>query len=78
MSSSGPLVHEEAEQRVVGVARLDAEHARQVRLRVEVDAGGVDVRDRANAASRFSAVVVLPTPPFWLNTAMMAIVRPGR
>ena len=27
------------------------------------------------AASRLSAVVVLPTPPFWLNTAMIATKR---
>jgi hypothetical protein len=25
----------------------------------------------ASAAARFTAVVVLPTPPFWLATAMM-------
>src|ERR1700682_6014112 len=29
----------------------------------------------ATAASRLSAVVVLPTPPFWLKTAMIAMAR---
>src|SRR5690554_1630388 len=30
---------------------------------------------RASAAARLTAVVVLPTPPFWLATAMMRAMR---
>jgi hypothetical protein len=29
------------------------------------------VERRASAAARLTAVVVLPTPPFWLQTAMV-------
>src|SRR5207249_10827289 len=31
---------------------------------------------RASAAARFTAVVVLPTPPFWFATAMILPTRP--
>ena len=33
-------------------------------------------RVAANEAARFTAVVVLPTPPFWFATAMMRFMRP--
>src|SRR5262245_44232352 len=31
----------------------------------------------ASEAARFTAVVVLPTPPFWFATAMMRFIMPG-
>ena len=34
-------------------------------------------RVAANEAARFTAVVVLPTPPFWFATAMMRFMASG-
>ena len=48
---------------------VDALRHRQVALRVHVDAQHAVARS-ANAAARFSVVVVLATPPFWLANAM--------
>ena len=48
---------------------FEPDAARQVALRVDVDEEDASVREGERAA-RLMAVVVLPTPPFWLATAM--------
>jgi hypothetical protein len=63
----GPASGHPAAQHVVHRRRRQQpEPARRVRLRVEIDEQHVP--DRASAADRLIAVVVLPTPPFWLMT----------
>ncbi len=48
---------------------VDPEAGRQVRLRVDVDAQDPQAV-LASAPARLIAVVVLPTPPFWLAIAI--------
>ena len=50
-------------------------NAGEMALRVEVEQQRC-AASRLTAAARLSAVVVLPTPPFWLNTAIR-IDAPG-
>ena len=54
---------------------LQANAARQIALRVHVDEEDALVRERQRGG-RLMAVVVLPTPPFWLATARIrAVIR---
>ena len=54
----------------LGALRLRADAARQIALRIDVDQQ--DLRPAsASDVARLMAVVVLPTPPFWLATATM-------
>ena len=46
-----------------------AEGDGRVALRVEVDQQGLSSRSAATQAARLTAVVVLPTPPFWFAIA---------
>ena len=47
----------------MAIGRLSAQAGGGVALRVEIDQQRLGA-DRASAAARFKAVVVLPTPPF--------------
>ena len=50
-------------------ALVDAAAHRRVALRIDVDQQHAPL-GRGERAARLTAVVVLPTPPFWLATAM--------
>lgn len=55
----------------VGVV-LDAKSGRCVALGIDVDNKNVKAAD-ARAAAMFTVVVVLPTPPFWLETVKIRV-----
>ena len=50
---------------------LQADAAGEVGLRIDVDERGRAAPASASEAARLMAVVVLPTPPFWLATAII-------
>ena len=72
VGSTAARIERSAGEHVIGrgAARLalDAEPGRGVALRVEVDDQHM-LADGGSAVPRLMAVVVLPTPPFWLAIA---------
>ena len=74
-SASGLFDDEHVVERRDGAVRLDAEVRAGVGLRVEVEDADALARRAARAAARLTVVVVLPTPPFWLMTAIRRMVR---
>ena len=55
----------------------DAQSGRGVALRIEVDDEHRCRPSSASDAPRLTAVVLLPTPPFWLATAMTLALPEG-
>lgn len=65
---NGGVADEDVVDAVAGFVAGEAEATGAVGLRITVDQERLSP-SRARAAARLMAVVVLPTPPFWLTTA---------
>ena len=74
MSASAASARQHFVHRPIVVAQGDSQVQRRVGLRIEIHQADT-LPARRQAAERLTAVVVLPTPPFWLMTAMERMER---